>query len=86
MDPVGQAPNALFATEDRFGSYNDSAFRHNRMQASPSFAGDNLIGNAQWGYNPGVNTVTGALGEGRLRSGARRAIPQVRSTQVSRRG
>ncbi|KAK4139617.1 uncharacterized protein C8A04DRAFT_15691 [Dichotomopilus funicola] len=76
MDPVGQAPNALFATEDRFGSYNDSAFRHNRMQASPGFAGDNLIGNAQWGYNPGVNTVTGALGEGRLRSGARRAIPQ----------
>ena len=79
MDPAGQAPTALFATDDRFGSYDSNAFRHNRMQPSPGFAGDNFIGNAQaWAYNSGASTVTGAMGEGRLRSGARRAIPQVR--------
>lgn len=78
MDPVGQAPTALFATDDRFGSYDSNAFRHNRMQPSPGFAADNFMGSAQaWAYNSGASTVTGALGEGRLRQGARRAIPQV---------
>ncbi|KAG7285631.1 hypothetical protein NEMBOFW57_010260 [Staphylotrichum longicolle] len=77
MDPVGQAPTALFAADDRFGSYDSNAFRHNRMQPSPGFAADNFMGNAQaWAYNSGASTVTGALGEGRLRQGARRAIPQ----------
>lgn len=85
MDPVGQAPpTALFAADDRFGSYDSSAFRHNRMQPSPGFAADGFIGNAQaWAYNSGASTVTGALGDGRLRPGARRAaIPTVRSPHV----
>ena len=78
MDPVGQAPtSSLFATDDRFGSYDSNAFRRGGMQP-PGFAADSFIGNAQaWGYNSGSSTVTGALGEGRLRQGARRAIPQV---------
>ncbi len=84
MDPVGQAPTALFATDDRFGSYDSNAFRHNRMQPTPGFGADTFVGNAQaWGYNSGANTVTGALGEGRLRQGARRAIPQVGSFRHS---
>jgi hypothetical protein len=50
------------------------------MQPSPGFAADNFMGNAQaWAYNSGANTVTGAMGESRLRPGARRAIPQVGS-------
>ncbi|KAK4096589.1 hypothetical protein N658DRAFT_346839 [Parathielavia hyrcaniae] len=74
MDPVSQAPTALFATDDRFNTYDSNAFRHSRMQPSPGFGADNFMGNAQaWAYNSGASTVTGALGEGRLRSGARRA-------------
>jgi RNA recognition motif-containing protein len=77
MDPAGQPPTALFTADDRFGSYDGNAFRHNRMQPSPGFVADNFMGNAQaWAYNSGASTVTGALGDGRLRSGARRAIPQ----------
>jgi hypothetical protein len=77
IDPVGPAPASLFATDDRFGSYDSGAFRRGGMQP-PGFTADSFIGNAQaWGYNSGASTVTGALGEGRLRQGARRAIPQV---------
>lgn len=84
MDPTAHAPTALFAADDRFGSYDGNAFRHNRMQPSPGFAADNFMGNAQaWAYNSGASTVTGALGDGRLRSGARRAIPQVRLPRVA---
>jgi hypothetical protein len=80
MDPVGQAPAALFAADDRFGSYDSNAFRHNRMQPTPGFAADGFGGNAQaWAYNSGASTVTGVGGDGRLRPGARRAIPTVRS-------
>ncbi|KAK4239215.1 hypothetical protein C8A03DRAFT_14366 [Achaetomium macrosporum] len=77
MDPVSQAPTALFATDDRFGTYDAGVFRHNRMQPTPGFGADGFMGNSQpWTYNSGANTVTGALGEGRLRPGARRgAIP-----------
>ncbi|KAL2128491.1 hypothetical protein VTI74DRAFT_7594 [Chaetomium olivicolor] len=76
IDAVGQAPTALFASDERFGTYDSAAFRHNRMQPSPSFGADSFIGNAQaWAYNSGANTVSGALGDGRLRPGARRAIP-----------
>ena len=78
MDPVGQAPAALFANDERFGSYDSSAFRHNRVQASPGFGADGFMGNNQaWAYNSGASTVTGALGDSRLRAGARRAIPTV---------
>ncbi|KAL2174427.1 uncharacterized protein P884DRAFT_209017 [Thermothelomyces heterothallicus CBS 202.75] len=77
MDPASQAPTGLFSTDDRFGSYDSNAFRHNRLQPSPGFAADNFVGNSQaWAYNSGASTVTGALGEGRLRAGARRALPQ----------
>lgn len=78
MDPVGQAPTALFTADERFGTYDSAAFRHNRMQPSPGFAADGFMGNAQgWAYNSGANTVSGAMGDGRLRPGARRAIPSV---------
>ncbi|KAL2018968.1 hypothetical protein VTK56DRAFT_10193 [Thermocarpiscus australiensis] len=77
MDPAGQAPAALFAGDDRFGSYDSNAFlRHSRVQPTPGFGADGFVGNTQaWTYNSGANTVTGALGDGRLRPGARRAIP-----------
>ncbi|KAL2116251.1 hypothetical protein VTJ04DRAFT_8418 [Mycothermus thermophilus] len=78
MDPIGQAPAPpLFAADDRFGTYDGSAFRHNRMQPTAPFPTDGFLGNAQaWPYNSGANTVSGALGEGRLRPGARRPLPQ----------
>ncbi|KAL2155635.1 hypothetical protein VTH82DRAFT_377 [Thermothelomyces myriococcoides] len=77
MDPAGQAPTGLFSSDDRFSSYDSNAFRHNRLQPSPGFSTDNFVGNSQaWAYNSGASTVTGALGEGRLRPGARRALPQ----------
>lgn len=85
MDPAGQAPTALFASDDRFGTYDSSAFRHNRVQPTPGFGADGFMGNNQaWAYNSGASTVTGALGDGRLRPGARRAIPAVGSHPVSR--
>ncbi|KAJ4288804.1 Peptidyl-prolyl cis-trans isomerase pin4 [Collariella sp. IMI 366227] len=57
MDPVGQAPTALFTPDERFGTYDSAAFRHNRMQPSPGFAADGFMGNAQgWSYNSGANT------------------------------
>ncbi|KAK0710780.1 hypothetical protein B0H67DRAFT_601687 [Lasiosphaeris hirsuta] len=74
MDGVGQSPAALFPGDERFGTY-DSAFRHNRLPHTPNFA-DTFLGNNQaWAYNSGTNTVNGAMGDNRLRSGARRAIP-----------
>lgn len=81
MDPaVGQPPAAVFAADDRFGSYDSSAFRHSRMQPSPGFSAD-FFGNPQaWGYNSGASTVSGAMGDSRLRPGAaarRAAIPTV---------
>jgi len=79
MDSIGQS-GALYAAEDRFGSYDTNAFRHNRIQPTPGFATENFSANSQsWAYNSGANTVNGALGgDGRLRSGARRALPTVR--------
>ncbi|GAB1313696.1 Peptidyl-prolyl cis-trans isomerase pin4 [Madurella fahalii] len=75
MDSVGQAPTALFAGDDRFGTYDSNAFRHNRVQPTPGFGAEGFMGNNQgWTYT-GASTVTGALGDGRLRPGARRAIP-----------
>lgn len=79
-DPVAQAPTAFFAGDDRFASYDTNAFRHsNRVQQpTPGFGADGFIGgNPAWAYTSGASTVTGALGDGRLRPGARRAIPAV---------
>ncbi|KAK0651068.1 hypothetical protein B0T16DRAFT_386574 [Cercophora newfieldiana] len=75
MDAVGQSPAGLFPNEDRFASYDSNAFRHNRIAPTPGF-GDGFLGNNQaWAYNSGANTVNGVMGDNRLRSGARRAIP-----------
>ncbi|KAK3935153.1 hypothetical protein QBC46DRAFT_272390 [Diplogelasinospora grovesii] len=76
MDNIGQTP-ALFAAagDDRFGSYDGNAFRHNRIQAASGFAAENFTANTQsWAYNSGANTVNGAMGDSnRLRPGPRRA-------------
>jgi len=80
MDAVGQSP-AAFLNDDRFGTYDSNAFRHNRITPSQGF-GDAFLGNNQaWTYNSGANTVNGAMGDGRLRPGAprRTAIPPVRN-------
>lgn len=76
MDSQQAPPPALFPSDDRFSSYDNNnsinSLRHNRapMQA---FGTENLMGNAQaWAYN-GANTVNGAMGDGRLRGGSRRA-------------
>ncbi|KAK3387903.1 hypothetical protein B0H63DRAFT_166514 [Podospora didyma] len=79
MEAVGQAPTALFG-DDRFGTYDSNAFRHNRIQPNAGFPADNNnFGNTQaWAYNSGANTVNGAMGgdnNNRLRPGARRALP-----------
>ncbi|KAK3314489.1 hypothetical protein B0H66DRAFT_481670 [Apodospora peruviana] len=77
MDMIGgQNPHPLFISEDRFPSYDNSSFRQNRMQPTPGFAAEGFGSNTQtWAYNSGANTVNGAMGDNRLRSGARRAIP-----------
>lgn len=77
MDAVGQTPAAIFAAaDDRFGTYDSNAFRHNRIPPTASFAADSFVGNAQaWAYNGGANTVNGVMGDNRLRQGPRRAIP-----------
>ncbi|KAK4223310.1 hypothetical protein QBC38DRAFT_53352 [Podospora fimiseda] len=63
---------------DRFNTV-DSSFRHaaRTQQNAGGYGGDGYMSNsnnlASWPYNGGANTVNGALGESRLRSGARRA-------------
>lgn len=79
MEAIGQPSAALFAADDRFNSYDNAAFRHNRLQPAAAFATDSFIGNNQaWAYNAGANTVNGALGDNRVRNGGRRALPTVR--------
>lgn len=80
MEAIGQPSAALFAAaDDRFASYDNAAFRHNRLQPAAAFATDSFIGNNQaWAYNAGANTVNGALGDNRVRNGGRRALPTVR--------
>ncbi|KAK3950581.1 hypothetical protein QBC32DRAFT_371839 [Pseudoneurospora amorphoporcata] len=77
MEAIGQPSAALFAAaDDRFASYDNAAFRHNRLQPAAAFATDSFIGNNQaWAYNAGANTVNGALGDNRVRNGGRRALP-----------
>ncbi|KAK3988960.1 hypothetical protein QBC44DRAFT_96198 [Cladorrhinum sp. PSN332] len=65
---------------DRFNTV-DSGFRHAaRAQHNPGgYGGDGYLNNnnnnlGSWSYNGGANTVNGAMGESRLRSGARRAV------------
>lgn len=67
MEAIGQPSAALFAAaDDRFASYDNGAFRHNRLQPAAAFATDSFIGNNQaWAYNAGANTVNGALGDNR---------------------
>jgi len=78
MENVNQSQAALYPNDDRFASYDSNAFRHSRLPATPGFS-DGFLGNSQaWAYNAGANTVNGAMGDNRLRSGARRGIPQVR--------
>ncbi|KAK0625848.1 hypothetical protein B0T14DRAFT_561810 [Immersiella caudata] len=75
MDAVSQSPAGLFPNDDRFASYDSNAFRHNRIPLTPGF-NDGFLGNNQaWAFNGGANTVNGVMGDNRLRSGARRAIP-----------
>lgn len=73
--PAGNDP-------DRYNTV-DASFRHPaRGQHNPGYAADGYLNNnlgGSWSYNGGANTVNGAMGESRLRSGARRAvIPAVR--------
>ncbi|ESA43529.1 R3H domain-containing protein, variant [Neurospora crassa OR74A] len=79
MEAIGQPSAALFAAaaaDDRFASYDNAAFRHNRLQPAAAFATDSFNGNNQaWAYNAGANTVNGALGDNRVRNGGRRALP-----------
>jgi RNA recognition motif-containing protein len=75
MDAVGQSPAGLFPNDDRFASYDSNAFRHHRIQPTPGFSDGFLGNNPAWTFNGGANTVNGVMGDNRLRSGARRAIP-----------
>ncbi|KAK4216460.1 RNA-binding post-transcriptional regulator cip2 [Rhypophila decipiens] len=75
MESMGPTSAGLFpgGGDDRFGTYDSSSFRHNRIQPSPGF--DNFVANnSAWQYNnSGANTVNGPLGDGRIRPGGRRA-------------
>ncbi|KAM7199769.1 hypothetical protein V8F20_005639 [Naviculisporaceae sp. PSN 640] len=87
MDSMGPTSAGLFpgGGDDRFGSYDSNAFRHNRIQPSPGF--DNFVANNQaWAYNSGANTVNGALGDGRIRQGGRRAAIPTEWTMAEQPG